>query len=101
MVQQVTNLAQQNVISPFNRGEQQQQQINQRQQQEQTTVSLRDRETTQTRRSGTEASQTQNSNTQFNGGNESTALSVNEFRQQLGIEDNQRPPRGSLIDISA
>ncbi len=100
MVQQVTNLSQQNVISPYNRGEQQQQQINQRQQTEKNAINARDTQSTQTRRSGTSASQTQNSDAQFNKNN-STALSVNEFRQQLGIEQNQKPPRGSLIDISA
>ncbi len=101
MVQQVTNLAQQNVISPFQRGEQQQQQINQRQQQEQTAVTARNTETAQTRRSGTSAAQTQNTNTQTGGRNNSYELSLSQLRQELNIGENERPPRGSLLDISA
>ena len=101
MVQQVSNLAQQNVVSPFQRGEQQQQQINQRQQQEQNTVTARSSETTQTRRGGTAAAQSQRSDTQTGGRGNQNELSLSQFREELGIGENERPPRGSIIDISA
>lgn len=101
MVQQISNLAQQAVVSPFQRGEQQQQQINQRQQQEQSTVVSQETETTQTRRAGTNVAQSQSTNAQTQGRQDTNELTVSQFREEFGIEGNDRPPRGSLLDISA
>ncbi|MCB9979772.1 MAG: hypothetical protein H6863_01360 [Rhodospirillales bacterium] len=107
MVQSVTNFSQQAVASPFTKkgDSQQQQQTTQKRTPSETAAATGNRETIPSRRT-TGPEQTRSSATQgtqqsaqFN--RNPTELSVSEFRSQFGIEENQTPPRGSLVDISA
>ncbi len=100
MVQPVNNLAQQTIVSPFQRGDQQQRQVDERQTRDQSAISARDTQTSQTRRTGTSAAQSQDPNAGSYSQNKQE-LSVSELRQEFKLENNERPPRGSLIDISA